>query len=94
MCPKTGISYPSQSQTHFLLILQKVCEKCNSLGSEYEINIKKLIPDDSVSINNGGIIPIGKRQLMIHRQVELISKYYNFSLSSPIKNPRGRTNLF
>ena len=38
-----------------------MCESCNGLGSEYEINIKKLIPDDSLSINNGGIVPIGKK---------------------------------
>ena len=55
-------------------------------SEKYEINIKKLIPDDSLSINNGGIVPIGKKDnSWIHRQVELISKYYNFSLSDPIK---------
>ena len=87
MCPKTGISYPKPEPNTFSFNSPKgMCEKCNGLGSEYEINIKKLIPDDSVSINNGGIIPIGKKDnSWIHRQVELISKYYNFSLSSPIK---------
>ena len=87
MCPKTGISYPKPEPNTFSFNSPKgMCETCNGLGTEYEINIKKLIPDDSVSINNGGIAPIGKKDnSWIHRQVELISKYYNFSLSDPIK---------
>ncbi len=87
MCPKTGISYPKPEPNTFSFNSPKgMCETCNGLGLEYEINIKKLIPDDSISINNGGIAPIGKKDnSWIQRQVELISKYYNFSLSDPIK---------
>ena len=87
MCPETGISYPKPEPNTFSFNSPKgMCETCNGLGTEYEINIKKLIPDESISINNGGIAPIGKKDnSWIHRQVELISKYYNFSLSDPIK---------
>ena len=87
MCPVTGISYPKPEPNTFSFNSPKgMCETCNGLGTEYEINIKKLIPDESISINNGGIAPIGKKDnSWIHRQVELISKYYNFSLSDPIK---------
>ena len=63
-----------------------MCEDCNGLGTEYNINYKKLIPDDSLSIENGGILPIGKKDnSWIHKQIELISKYFNFSLTDPIK---------
>ena len=87
MCPETGISYPKPEPNTFSFNSPKgMCETCNGLGTEYEINIKKLIPDESISINNGGIAPIGKKDnSWIHRQVELISKYYNFSLNDPIK---------
>ena len=87
MCPETGISYPKPEPNTFSFNSPKgMCESCNGLGTEYEINIKKLIPDDSISINNGGIAPIGKKDnSWIHKQVELISKYYNFSLNDPIK---------
>ncbi len=87
MCPETGISYPKPEPNTFSFNSPKgMCESCNGLGTEYVLNTKKLIPDESISINNGGIAPIGKKDnSWIHRQVELISKYYNFSLSDPIK---------
>ena len=87
MCPESGISYPKPEPNTFSFNSPKgMCESCNGLGTEYEINMKKLIPDTSISINNGGILPIGKKDnSWIYKQIELISKYYNFSLSDPIK---------
>jgi excinuclease ABC subunit A len=96
MCPETGISYPKPEPNTFSFNSPKgMCDTCNGLGTEHEINLKKLIPDDSISINNGGILPIGKKDnSWIHKQVELISKYYNFSLSGPInKIPKDGLNL-
>ncbi len=87
MCPETGISYPKPEPNTFSFNSPKgMCEDCNGLGTEFKINIEKLIPDYSISLNNGGIIPIGKKDnSWIWRQIELISKYFNFSLSDPIK---------
>ena len=96
MCPETGISYPKPEPNTFSFNSPKgMCEICNGLGTEHEINLKKLIPDDSLSISNGGILPIGKKDnSWIHKQVELISKYYNFSLSEPInKIPKDGLNF-
>lgn len=96
MCPETGISYPKPEPNTFSFNSPKgMCETCNGLGTEHEINLKKLIPDDSLSISNGGILPIGKKDnSWIHKQVELISKYYNFSLSEPInKIPKDGLNF-
>ena len=86
MCPKTSISYPKPEPNTFSFNSPKgMCESCSGLGTEYEINKTKLIPDESISINNGGILPIGKKEnSWIYKQVELISKYYNFSLNDPI----------
>ncbi len=87
MCPKSGISYPKPEPNTFSFNSPKgMCETCKGLGTEYEMNVKKLIPDSSISINNGGILPIGKKDnSWIFKQIELISKYYNFSLSDPVK---------
>ena len=87
MCPDTGMSYPKPEPNTFSFNSPKgMCSSCLGLGVEYELNIDKLIPDNSVSINAGGISPIGEKdKSWIFRQIELISKYYKFSMDDPIK---------
>ena len=88
MCPDTGISYPKPEPNTFSFNSPKgMCKSCLGLGVEYELNMNKLIPDDSISINSGGISPIGERdKSWIFRQIELISKYYKFSMDDSIKD--------
>ena len=88
MCPDTGISYPKPEPNTFSFNSPKgMCQSCLGLGVEYELNMNKLIPDDSISNNSGGISPIGERdKSWIFRQIELISKYYKFSMDDPIKD--------
>ena len=88
MCPDTGISYPKPEPNTFSFNSPKgMCQSCLGLGVEYELNMNKLIPNDSISINSGGISPIGERdKSWIFRQIELISKYYKFSMDDPIKD--------
>ena len=88
MCPDSGISYPKPEPNTFSFNSPKgMCESCLGLGIEYVLNINKLIPDSSISINDGGISPIGKKDnSWIFRQLELISKYYDFSMNTPIKD--------
>jgi len=63
-----------------------MCLNCKGLGNQFEVSRKKIIPDDSVSIEKGGIAPLGeKKSNWGFRQMEVISKRYNFSLSDPIK---------
>ena len=88
MCPDTGISYPKPEPNTFSFNSPKgMCESCLGLGIEHELNMDKLIPDNSISINAGGISPIGEKdKSWIFRQIELISKYYKFSMDDPIKD--------
>ena len=88
MCPDSGISYPKPEPNTFSFNSPKgMCESCLGLGIEYVLNINKLIPDSSISINDGGISPIGKKDnSWIFRQLELISKYYDFSMNTSIKD--------
>ena len=88
MCPDSGISYPKPEPNTFSFNSPKgMCQSCLGLGIEHELNMNKLIPDKSISINDGGISPIGKKdKSWIFRQIELISKYYKFSMDDPIKD--------
>jgi excinuclease ABC subunit A len=88
MCPSSGISYPNPEPNNFSFNSPKgACDQCNGIGTLYEINLKKIIPDDSISIKNGGLAPQGpQKNTWIFKQLELIAQRFNFSLSDPIKS--------
>ncbi len=87
MCPSSGISYPNPEPNNFSFNSPKgACPKCNGIGRVHEINLKKVIPDDSKSIKTGGIEPHGpQKKTWIFKQLEIIATRYNFKLSDPIK---------
>jgi len=88
MCPVSGIAYPSPEPNTFSFNSPKgACSKCNGLGITNEINFNKVIPDDSISIKNGGIIPLGEeKNSWIFKQLHLIADRYHFKLSDAIKS--------
>ncbi len=88
MCPISGIAYPSPEPNTFSFNSPKgACSKCNGLGITNEINFNKVIPDDSISIKSGGIIPLGEeKNSWIFKQLHLIADRYHFKLSDAIKS--------
>ncbi|WP_299601919.1 excinuclease ABC subunit UvrA [uncultured Aquimarina sp.] len=88
MCPSSGISYPNPEPNNFSFNSPKgACPKCNGIGNLYEVNIKKIIPDDTKSIKNGGLVPQGpQKNNWIFKQLELIAQRFGFKLSDPIKD--------
>jgi len=88
MCPTTGIAYPNPEPNTFSFNSPKgACNTCNGLGITQEINLKKVIPDDAISIKNGGIVPLGaQKNSWIFKQLENIAERYKFKLSDPIKS--------
>ena len=51
MCPTTGIAYPNPEPNTFSFNSPKgACPNCNGLGITNEVNLRKIIPDDSKSI--------------------------------------------
>ena len=62
-----------------------MCTICSGLGVKYEVNLNKVIPDDSISIHAGGIKPAGNHKSnWTFKQFESIAARYNFSLKDPI----------
>lgn len=88
MCPSTGIAYPNPEPNTFSFNSPKgACPQCNGLGITNEINLQKVIPDDTISIKNGGIVPLGEQKSSwIFKQLQTIAERYNFKLTDPIKN--------
>jgi len=62
MCPSSGIAYPVPEPNTFSFNSPKgMCPNCKGLGMQYKVNLKKIIPDDSLSIAQGGLAPLEKK---------------------------------
>ena len=88
MCPVTGISY-NEPAPHTFSFNSPVgaCPHCNGLGEISSIDIRKLIPDPSLSIRKGGIEPLGKyKNVWIFWQIEAIAEKNGFTLDTPIED--------
>ena len=86
MCPTTGIAYPNPEPNTFSFNSPRgACSHCNGLGITNEINEKKVIPDHTISIKKGGIIPLGEQKSSwIFKQLQTIADRHNFKLTDPI----------
>ncbi len=88
MCPSTGISYAEPEPNTFSFNSPKgMCPSCNGLGLKHEVNLKKVIPDDGVSIKSGGVAPIGtEKNNWTFKQMNSIAERYRFSLADALKS--------
>ncbi len=87
ICPDSGISFPEPAPHTFSFNSPSgACPRCSGLGTIKEIDRAKLIPDDSISIADGGIIPLGKkRDNNLFALLDGVARKYDFSLFAPIK---------
>lgn len=88
MDPKTGLSYDEPAPNNFSFNSPYgACPTCNGLGQIEEITEESIIPDKSLSISRGGILPLGEyRDIWIFKKIEAILKRYKLTLSTPIKD--------
>lgn len=87
MDPVSGISYDEPQPNTFSFNSQYgSCENCEGLGEVAEVNLDFIIPDRKLSINKGGIKPIGEfRENWSFTQLRALSKELKFSLADPIE---------
>ncbi len=88
MCPTTGIAYEEPAPHSFSFNSPKgACPHCNGIGTEAAIDIEKIVPDSSLSINKGAIEPLGKvKRSLNFVLLEILSKKYDFSLDEPFSS--------
>ena len=86
MCPTTGISYSDPAPNIFSFNSPEgACPRCKGMGFVNEIDVKKVIPDTTQSIHDGGIAPLGKyKNQMIFWQIAAILDKYECTIKSPI----------
>ena len=86
VCPDTGISLPEPAPHSFSFNSpQGYCPHCKGLGIIVDVNMDTIIPDRTVSIADGAIVPLGKiRETKKFDIIRSISRKYGFSLYDPI----------
>lgn len=88
MCPTTGIAYNEPEPNLFSFNSPYgACSKCRGLGTILEIDIKKIIPDNKLSVKKGAFVPLGKyKPSWIFRQLEALLENDGYTISSPLKD--------
>ncbi|MDE6143226.1 MAG: excinuclease ABC subunit UvrA, partial [Muribaculaceae bacterium] len=86
MDSENGISYPEAAPHNFSFNSpQGYCNKCKGIGTVNIVDVEKIIPDNKLSIYDGGILPLGKyKNSIIFWQIEAICRLYGKDLKSPI----------
>ncbi|WP_448518137.1 excinuclease ABC subunit UvrA [Rhodoflexus sp.] len=85
MDPESGIAYDEPAPNMFSFNSPYgACETCNGLGVIEEFTRNSVVPDESLSISQGAIAPLGEyRDIWIFKQLESILKKYKQSISTP-----------
>jgi excinuclease ABC subunit A len=86
MDPATGLSYKEPAPHDFSFNSPMgACPHCHGLGAVSMVDRTKIIPDTSLSIAEGGIVPLGKqKKSMIFWQIEALLETYDCKIDDPI----------
>lgn len=86
MCEDTGISYEEPSPNAFSFNSPYgACPTCKGLGNVYTIDMGEVLPDNSKSVKEGGIAPLGEeREASVFNQVVEFAKKNKIKLDIPI----------
>ena len=84
--PESGISLQEPEPHSFSFNSPEgYCPHCKGLGMIVDVNMDTIVPDRSVSIAGGGIVPLGRmRENRKFETVRAIARKHDFSLFAPI----------
>ena len=86
MDPVSGISYREPAPHNFSFnSAQGACPKCKGLGFVSVMDHEKVVPNDKLSIRDGGLAPLGKyRNALIFWEIQTVLADYDCDLRTPI----------
>ncbi len=86
MDPATGLSYMEPAPHNFSFNSPLgACPHCKGLGYVNIIDRDKIMPDMTMNIRNGGILPLGKyKNVQIFWQISAICEKYGCTLDTPL----------
>ena len=87
VCPDTGLSLAEPAPHSFSFNSpQGYCQHCKGLGMIVDVNMDTVIPDRTLSIADGAVVPLGKiRETKKFDIIRSIARKYNFSLYDPVE---------
>ncbi len=88
MDPETGLAYDKPAPNTFSFNSPYgACDQCHGLGVIEEITETAILPNPSLSISRGGILPLGMyRDIWIFKKIEAILKKNKINITTPIKD--------
>ncbi len=86
-CPECGISLPEMEPRLFSFNApQGACPVCTGLGVKLEFDPDLVIPNKSLSFNEGGCIPYNPQSAWNRSRFEALAKHFKFSLDTPFED--------
>lgn len=88
MDPSTGLSYLDPAPHNFSFNSpQGACHKCKGLGYVNLVDREKIMPDMSLSIKEGGVLPLGKyKNSLVFWQIAAICEKYGCDINTPLSD--------
>ncbi len=92
-CVDCGINFEELTPRMFSFNApQGACPECNGIGSKMEIDPNLIVPDNTLTLNEGAIAPWSKsstRENYYYQMLEAVSKHFNFSMDVPFNELDG-----
>jgi excinuclease ABC subunit A len=86
-CPDCGVSIPElQPRLFSFNNPYGACPSCSGLGAKLEFDPDLVIPNRSLSFNEGGVVPYNPDSAWHRSRFESLAKHYKFSLGTPLKD--------
>ncbi|HRI45694.1 MAG TPA: excinuclease ABC subunit UvrA [Ignavibacteriaceae bacterium] len=87
-CMECGISYQEMAPNSFSFNSPYgSCPDCDGLGEKREFLVEYIIPDWNKSINEEGLVPLGKpREIWIYAQLRAVAEMYEFTFDQKLSD--------
>jgi excinuclease ABC subunit A len=86
-CPDCGVSIPELQPRLFSFNNPfGACPACTGLGIKMEFDPSLIIPNPSLSFNEGGVVPYNPDSAWYRSRFESIARHFKFSLDTPLQD--------
>lgn len=87
MDEETGLAYDAPEPNLFSFNTPYgACPTCNGLSEITQIDIETIIPDKSISIKNGAILPLGSyKASLFFQKITVLLKFFQYQITDPVE---------